>query len=73
MSSNNIFYVTGNTENDFSNFDITTLAINPNGSIKWKKTFSTNLDDYSYEVPVKIILDFMENIIIAGQHISNPD
>ena len=66
ISSNGNLYVTGYTENNFTNFDITTLAFDKNHNIIWKNTFTSDAH-FSYDQPLNIFVDNKENTYIAGQ------
>lgn len=57
-------YVTGRSYNG-NNYDITTIKYDNTGNLIWSKNYSgsTNLDDY----PVKIMVDFQNNIIVGGR------
>ncbi len=57
-------FVTGRSYNG-NNYDITTVKYDNSGNLIWSKNFNgiTNLDDY----PVKIMVDFQNNIIVGGR------
>ncbi len=66
LTEDSVLYVTGYTERNFSNFDVTTLAFDRSGDTIWKRTFSTYEKDFSYDKPKKICTDKSGDVFILG-------
>ena len=66
LYNDSILYVTGYTERNFSNYDVTTFAFDLSGDTLWKMTFSTNEMDYSFDKPRRICTDIFGNVFILG-------
>ena len=66
MYNDSVLYVTGISESNFSNYDVTTIAFNVSGDTIWARTFSTYKNDFSYDTPQKICSDKEGNVYVFG-------
>jgi hypothetical protein len=64
--------ITGRTENDFTNFDITTYKINSNIDLLWKQSFSSSEIDISDDHPTDMTIDSSGNVFISGYSFHYP-
>lgn len=64
-TSGNI-YITGNTEKDISNFDITTFSLSDSGTINWTHNLSWFDKSYSLENVIDMYVDANDNVYIVG-------
>ncbi len=59
-------YVSGYARSDITYFDYLTLKFNPNGDIKWIKTYTSPFVTYSEDIVYGISIDSSNNVIISG-------
>ncbi|MCB0728666.1 MAG: SBBP repeat-containing protein [Ignavibacteriae bacterium] len=59
-------YVSGYARSDITYFDYLTIKFNPNGDIKWIKTYTSPLVTYSEDIVYGISIDSSNSVIISG-------